>query len=188
MVPRSVLSVGAVAILTCAVAACGRTSPTSSSAPSALAKELPFAVIPLAPATPAGDARLAQEMLHLPLTRLAKVAYTTRDGRHASAYVLAPRAPQKRPLPLVIAPHGRGGGPKHACAAWGDLPGYAHFAVVCPQGQGRVYKAYSWGYPGQIHDLARMPAIVTDALPWLRVDSKRTYAVGASMEARRRCS
>jgi poly(3-hydroxybutyrate) depolymerase len=150
-------------------------------APTPLASELPFAVIPLAPSTPAGDKLLAHQMLHLPLTRLAKIAYTSRDGHLRSAYVLAPRAPQVRPLPLVIAPHGRGGGPKHACAAWGDLPGYAHFAVVCPQGQGRVYMAYSWGYPGQVHDLARMPAIVTHALPWLRVDSRRIFAVGASM-------
>lgn len=40
---------------------------------------------------------------------------------------------------------------------------------------------YSWGYQGQIDDLARMPAIVTHALPWLSLDGLRTYAVGASM-------
>jgi poly(3-hydroxybutyrate) depolymerase len=179
--PRLLFSVGGSAILVCAAAACGDSSPAARSGAQRLASELPFAVIPFAPPTPAGDARLQREMAHLPLTRLARVAYTSRDGRARVAYVLAPRARPNGPVPLVIAPHGRGGGPKHACAAWGDLPGYAHFAVVCPQGQGRVYKAYSWGYPGQVDDLARMRTIVTHALPWLRVDPKRVYAVGASM-------
>jgi pimeloyl-ACP methyl ester carboxylesterase len=40
---------------------------------------------------------------------------------------------------------------------------------------------YSWGAPGQIADLARMPAIVCRALPWLRIDPRRIYAVGGSM-------
>jgi poly(3-hydroxybutyrate) depolymerase len=176
-----VLFLGGAAICFGAVVACGNASRSGRSTAPTLASELPFAVVPFAPPTPAGDARLGRDMLHLPLTRLAKVAYTSRDGRTRSAYVLAPRASRKQPLPLVIAPHGRGGGPKHACAAWGDLPGYAHFAVVCPQGQGRVYRAYSWGYPGQISDLARMPSVVSHALPWLSVDPRRIYAVGASM-------
>lgn len=182
MIRRVALSVAVVAASLAALTIGSGVWPGSGrTTTSPLASELPFAVIPLAPSTPAGDRLLAHEMLHLPLTRLARIAYTSRDGHRRSAYILAPRAPQARPLPLVIAPHGRGGGPKHACAAWGDLPGYAHFAVVCPQGQGRVYKAYSWGYPGQVDDLARMPAIVTHALPWLRVDARRTFAVGASM-------
>jgi poly(3-hydroxybutyrate) depolymerase len=176
------LSAGALAAFVLAVAPVGGASRASApSASPARAGELPFAVIPFAPQTPAGNARLLREMQHLPLTRLSVIPYVTRDGRRRTALVLAPRGLQKRALPLVIAPHGRGGASQHACAAWGDLPGYAHFAVVCPEGQGRVYTAYSWGYAGQIADLARMPSIVSHALPRLKIDPRRISAVGASM-------
>ena len=40
---------------------------------------------------------------------------------------------------------------------------------------------HSWGYRGQIDDLARMPSIAHGALPWLRIDPQRVYAVGGSM-------
>ena len=39
----------------------------------------------------------------------------------------------------------------------------------------------SWGAPGQIADLARMPEIVAAALPELRIDRERIYAFGGSM-------
>jgi len=64
---------------------------------------------------------------------------------------------------------------------WGDLPGRDGFAVVNPEGQGRRLELYSWGDPGQIGDLARMPEIVERALPWVHVDPHRIYAVGGSM-------
>jgi pimeloyl-ACP methyl ester carboxylesterase len=44
-----------------------------------------------------------------------------------------------------------------------------------------VLRLYSWGYSGQIDDLARMPEIVRHALPWLRIDRSRVYAFGTSM-------
>jgi pimeloyl-ACP methyl ester carboxylesterase len=53
--------------------------------------------------------------------------------------------------------------------------------VVSPDGHGRVLARYSWGYPGQIDDLARMPRIVSRALPWLRIDRSSVYAFGGSM-------
>jgi pimeloyl-ACP methyl ester carboxylesterase len=40
---------------------------------------------------------------------------------------------------------------------------------------------HSWGWRGQIDDLARMPSIVRAARPWLRIDPQRLYAVGGSM-------
>jgi pimeloyl-ACP methyl ester carboxylesterase len=40
---------------------------------------------------------------------------------------------------------------------------------------------FSWGDAGEIDDLARMPDIVEHALPWLRVDRRRVYAMGGSM-------
>jgi pimeloyl-ACP methyl ester carboxylesterase len=64
---------------------------------------------------------------------------------------------------------------------WGDLPARGGFAVVNPGGQGRRLALYSWGAPGQIDDLARMPRLVERAFPWLRIARRRIYAIGASM-------
>jgi poly(3-hydroxybutyrate) depolymerase len=77
----------------------------------------------------------------------------------------------------VISPHGRGATGSANAKRWGDLPGRGGFAVVNPDGLG----PYSYGAPGQIDDLARMPELVMRALPWLRVDRRRIYAVGSSM-------
>ncbi len=118
-------------------------------------------------------------MAHLPLTRMVRVGYRAHDGSWRKAIVLAPRR-DARGLPLVIAPHGRGGDAAHACSVWGDLPGYARVAVVCADDPGRVTPHYAWGDPGTIHDLARLPGIVEHALPGL-VRPRRIYAVGDSM-------
>jgi len=45
---------------------------------------------------------------------------------------------------------------------------------------GRRLPLHSWGWRGQIDDLARMAA-VAGTLPWLRLDMRRIYAVGGSM-------
>jgi hypothetical protein len=111
--------------------------------------------------------------------------YQANGNRKRIAYVLLPRwyGPQVNPaLPLVIAPHGAGAGPFLALGrAWGDLATRGRFALVIPEGQGRELAHHSWGYPGQIDDLARMPSIVRRALPWLRIDPERIYGVGGSM-------
>jgi poly(3-hydroxybutyrate) depolymerase len=85
------------------------------------------------------------------------------------------------PLPLVISPHGRNVRAATNASKWGELPARGQFALVCPGGMGRRLPLHSWGWRGQIADLARMPAIVRAALPWLRVDVRRIYAVGGSM-------
>jgi poly(3-hydroxybutyrate) depolymerase len=85
------------------------------------------------------------------------------------------------PLPLVVSPHGRGVRARTNAKMWQNLPGQGTFAVICPGGMGRRLPLHSWGYQGQIDDLVRMPAIVTAARPWLRVDPDRIYAVGGSM-------
>jgi hypothetical protein len=118
-------------------------------------------------------------MSHLPLTRLVRIGYRAHDGSWRKAIVLAPRRGAQG-LPLVIAPHGRGGDATHACAVWGDLPGYARVAVVCAEDPGRVTPHYAWGDPGTIRDLARLPSIVAQALPGL-VRAGDVYAVGDSM-------
>jgi poly(3-hydroxybutyrate) depolymerase len=64
---------------------------------------------------------------------------------------------------------------------WGDLPALGGFAVINPEGQGRKLTLFSWGDPGEIRDLARMPQIAEHAVPWLHVDRHRVYAFGGSM-------
>jgi len=85
------------------------------------------------------------------------------------------------PMPLVVSPHGRGVRADTNARLWGELPAQGGFAVVCPGGMGRRLPLHSWGWRGQIADLARMPSIVRATLPWLRVDPRRVYAVGGSM-------
>ena len=118
------------------------------------------------------------------LVRVWIIRYRAHNGASRLAYIDLPAwyGPRDDPmLPLVISPHGRGATPAANSARWGNLPAWGRFAVVNPEGQGRRLRLYSWGDPGQITDLAAMPLFVTRALPWLRVDRRRIYAVGASM-------
>ncbi len=116
--------------------------------------------------------------------KVIPISYWAHDGLLRRAYVIVPAdygldgAP---PIPLVISPHGRGVGAKENIKRWGRLPATGDFAVVNPEGQGRALTLFSWGDPGEIHDLARMPDIVEHALPWLHVDRRRVYAYGGSM-------
>jgi hypothetical protein len=100
------------------------------------------------------------------------------------AYVVLPRwyGPQRHPpIPLVISPHGRGVSGAYNLRFWGTLPARGPFALVSPDGQGRRLPLYSWGYAGQIDDLARMPSLVRAAFPWLDIARHRIYAIGDSM-------
>lgn len=113
------------------------------------------------------------------------IAYRAHDGRTSHATVLLPSwyGRGKNPaLPLVISPHGRGLWGSTNAKLWGDLPTRDGFAVVNPDGEGEHLSGrFSWGAPGEIEDLARMPEIVHRALPWLRIDRRRIYGVGGSM-------
>ena len=116
--------------------------------------------------------------------RVVKIRYRTDDGLRRGAYVALPQwyGPENNPpLPLVISPHGRGVGAAANVRRFGNLPSRGGFAVVSPEGQGRRLRRSSWGYRGQIADLARMPRTVRRALPWVEIDRSRIYAVGASM-------
>ena len=53
--------------------------------------------------------------------------------------------------------------------------------MINPDGMGRRLEKFSYGYAGQIDDLARMPDVASEALPWLRIDRSRVYALGTSM-------
>jgi len=121
---------------------------------------------------------------HPELVRVVRFAYTASDGRYRDGFVVLPRGYDVRrhpPLPLVIAVHGRGISARTNLNYWGALPAFGPFAVVDPEGQGRRLTRYSWGWRGQIDDLARMPAIVERAVPGLRLDRSRIYAIGSSM-------
>jgi acetyl esterase/lipase len=111
--------------------------------------------------------------------------YRAHNGVRRFAVVVAPAryGPDhpSPPLPFVISPHGRGVRGITNARMWGDLPARGDFAVVCPGGMGRRLPLHSWGWRGQIDDLARMPSIVRNARPWLRIDPQRVFAVGGSM-------
>ena len=121
---------------------------------------------------------------HTRLVRRFAISYRAWDGATRTAWVVVPRWYDRKDdplIPLVISPHGRGLSARINLRFWGGMPAFGPFAVVSPEGQGRVLTRYSWGWHGQIDDLARMPAIVARRLPWLRIDRRRIYAVGSSM-------
>jgi pimeloyl-ACP methyl ester carboxylesterase len=116
--------------------------------------------------------------------RTVVIHYRTHKGHDRLAYVLLPasyRAGDGSALPLVISPHGRGATGRSNATFWGDLPALGNFVVVNPDGMGRRLKRFSYGYRGEIDDLARMPDVLERALPWLRIDRTRIYALGSSM-------
>jgi pimeloyl-ACP methyl ester carboxylesterase len=82
---------------------------------------------------------------------------------------------------VVISPHGRGATGRSNAKFFGTLPAIGGFAVISPDGMGNRLKNFSYGAPGQIDDLARMPDFAMRALPWLRLDRTRVYALGSSM-------
>ena len=113
-----------------------------------------------------------------------RVHYVAHDGRPSMAHVVLPAwygPAANPPLPLIISPHGRGLNGRANSILWGDLPGRGSFAVINPDARGRRVAGHSWGYAGQVADLARMPEILRTTLPWLRIDRRRIYAFGGSM-------
>jgi poly(3-hydroxybutyrate) depolymerase len=112
------------------------------------------------------------------------IDYVSHDGfvRHADVLLPAWYTPGRSPaLPIVISAHGRNCTADRNARNWGTLPTAGGFIVVNPDGMGRRLAASSYGYAGQIDDLARMPGIVHRALPWVRIDTRRIYAIGSSM-------
>lgn len=116
--------------------------------------------------------------------RIWPISYVAWNGVERRAYVILPAwyGPGRNPpVPTVISPHGRGGNGLANSRFWGDLPARGDFAVINPDGMGRRFARFSYGYAGQIDDLARMPDVASSALPWLRVDRSRIDALGTSM-------
>jgi dipeptidyl aminopeptidase/acylaminoacyl peptidase len=128
----------------------------------------------------------AQATLEAPAPTQVTITYKTHDGHRRNAYVLLPAdyRPGKNPaIPLVISPHGRAVDGKINTRRWGNLPTIGNFAVVNPDGYGRKLPLHSWGYAGQIADLARMADLVEAKLGWVHIDRSRLYAIGGSMGA-----
>ncbi len=120
--------------------------------------------------------------------RVFRLRYSTHNRLRRNAYLIVPASYRRDqpPLPLVISPHGRGAHPSSQNVGfWRDLPARGRFAVINPDGSGRLSDESSWesswGYGGQIEDLARMPQAIAEAYPWIRIDRNRVYAVGTSM-------
>jgi poly(3-hydroxybutyrate) depolymerase len=134
-----------------------------------------LALLALLPAA----ARAVSAPRALPRTDVLLIHYRAHDGKLRPAWLLLPADYSGQPLPLVISPHGRGTSARANERLWGDLPGLGGFAVINPAGEGRRLGLFSWGDPGQIDDLARMPAIVR--AHGVAVDRTRIYAIGGSM-------
>jgi poly(3-hydroxybutyrate) depolymerase len=112
--------------------------------------------------------------------------YRSSAGVPATAYLVLPSwyGPARHPaVPFVISPHGRGVSGKYNLRFWGATAPRGPFIVVSPDGHGRKLPFYSWGWRGQIDDLARMPELARAAFPWLRIAPNRVYAIGDSMGA-----
>jgi pimeloyl-ACP methyl ester carboxylesterase len=138
---------------------------------------LPLALVMLALAATAGAAELP--VTPTPITEVRVIHYRAHDGVIRPAWLLLPAGYHGEPIPLVISPHGRGVADDANALLWGDLPGEGDFAVINPAGAGRRLANYSWGAPGQIADLARMPEIARRN--GVNVDPHRVYAFGGSM-------
>ena len=120
----------------------------------------------------------------MPSVRTLSFTYISHDGRSRLAYVVVPSwyGPENDPaIPVVISPHGRNANGLSNSRYFDNLPAIGKFAVISPDGMGRKDTYKSYGYKGQIDDLARMPELAEAAFPWLRLDHDRVYALGSSM-------
>ena len=94
------------------------------------------------------------------------IQYTSHTGLARVAYVVLPAwyGPNAHPpLPVVISPHGRGANGRSNAQFFGRMPGIGGFALISPDGMGRRLKRFSYGHPGQIDDLAKMPDLAVRA-------------------------
>ena len=108
--------------------------------------------------------------------------YGTWNGRRRELRIAVPTGALAagRPVPLLVT--ARPAGLSLLCTDRNmALAGRSGFALACPSGQGVVTRSFSYGAAGQISDLARMPALVAERVPDLRVDPARVYLAGSSM-------
>lgn len=118
------------------------------------------------------------------VVRVWTVRYLAHNGLAREAHIALPRdlgPANNPPVPLIISPHGRGILGRANLRFWGDLPARGRFAVISPDGHGRVLPLHSWGWARQIDDLANMQYVAKATLPWLRIRPHSVYAMGGSM-------
>jgi poly(3-hydroxybutyrate) depolymerase len=105
---------------------------------------------------------IAQARQPEPSVRVVRIVYRAHDGLPRKAYVILPSwyGPERDPpIPLVISPHGRGVGARINVRRWGSLPARGGFAVINPEGQGRMLTLFSWGDEGRTRRRCRSTAI-----------------------------
>lgn len=108
-------------------------------------------------------------------------AFRAWDGRPERVVLLWPAAAAAGVrLPVIVVAHARGGTGPVACAPWRSYAAEADVVVICPDGRGRSIPRYSWGWRGQVDDLARMPRIAA-RLSGGRADPQEAYITGFSM-------
>ena len=127
-----------------------------------------------------------QPVTATPNTEIRLIHYRAHDGAVRPAWLFLPAGYHGQRVPLVISPHGRGVDESDNALFWGDLPGEGGFALIDPAGEGRRLHWYSWGDPGQIADLARMPQIARALGRERRTGTGSTRSAGR-WAARRRC-
>ena len=115
-------------------------------------------------------------------TVLLRTWYDTWNGRRRAMTILFPRAAENtgRVLPLLVAAHPAGGA--STCVDQiASLAGRFDFVLACLDGQGISTRAFSYGAPGQIADLAAAPRLIAGRLPGMKLDARKLYLVGSSM-------
>ncbi len=115
-------------------------------------------------------------------TTVVRTWYEAWNGRRRELRIAVPTAALAagRPLPLLVT--ARPAGMSLLCTdETMRLAGRSGFALACPSGQGVVTRSFSYGAAGQISDLAKMPRLVEERVPDLRVNRLRTYLAGSSM-------
>ena len=108
--------------------------------------------------------------------------YDTWNGHRRALTILYPKrfTGTGKPLPLVVAAHPAGGA--STCAdQMADLSGRFGFVLACLDGQGDFTRSFSYGSPGQIHDLAAAPDLIASRLPGFKIDGRQMTIVGSSM-------
>ncbi len=113
------------------------------------------------------------------------------DGRTRQYHVhLPPRVKDHAPLPVMVVFHGGGGNGKQVAESTGfsALADREGFAVVYPDGTGRLRRMLTWNSGGipvyaadeKVDDAGFVRALLADLGARERIDSRRVYATGMS--------
>jgi hypothetical protein len=82
-------------------------------------------------------------------------------------------------LPLIIVPHAANFSAEETSAYWEPFISRKGFIAAFPIGHGRVDDLCSFGWRGQMADLANLPSLLSNS--GYQIDMSRIFAVGLSM-------